>query len=399
MARAQADSAVDESGLAASMKHWIAVVGPFWARVSPVIWLYSSFWPWFWARSTWPRRSWRAPEFEAEVETALPEPELNRFEVGDTPIEPTVLDTESLTQLDPPKMEQTEKVYDDNPSFVEAGGGMASAQSNFGGLGGFSINALGAVQPCAGPVALAQVLVRATRAEPAATVRVLAAADKASVKPWSVASAVPSKPRRRGRGTELDCSASIQQRQLEPGAVHGRLQRRHLHRRRQGHQRYGRHGHGLVAVFGGGPNPYRQRTLSKVDLQRPDVDGRRQKSDGSLISGSGNMYSHGLAAICLCEGYGLTKDAKIGHAAQAAIKFIESAQNAEDGGWRYTPGQPGDTSVVGWQIMAMKSALMSGLQVDPKTMDGAAQILKLASAKSKNGGGFAYTPMPPPTSA
>ena len=68
-----------------------------------------------------------APEFEAEVETALPEPELNRFEVGDTPIEPTVLDTESLTQLDAPKMEQTEKVYDDNPSFVEAGGGMASA--------------------------------------------------------------------------------------------------------------------------------------------------------------------------------------------------------------------------------------------------------------------------------
>ncbi len=123
---------------------------------------------------------------------------------------------------------------------------------------------------------------------------------------------------------------------------------------------------------------------------------RAQQRDGSLISGAGNMYSHGLAAICLCEAYGLTRDAKIGQAAQASIKFIESAQNKNDGGWRYTPGQPGDTSVVGWQVMAMKAALMSGLQVDSSTENGARKFLKLASAKSKNGGAFAYQPNDPP---
>src|SRR6185436_19772415 len=38
-----------------------------------------------------------APSFEATVETELPEPNLTRFEVDETPIEPSVLDTESLT--------------------------------------------------------------------------------------------------------------------------------------------------------------------------------------------------------------------------------------------------------------------------------------------------------------
>ena len=41
------------------------------------------------------------------------------------------------------------------------------------------------------------------------------------------------------------------------------------------------------------------------------------------------------------------------------------AQNPNIGGWRYTPGvESGDTSVVGWQVMALKSAQMAGLAVD-----------------------------------
>ncbi len=127
----------------------------------------------------------------------MPEPELNRFEVGDTPIEPTVLDTESLTQLEAPKMEQTEKVYDDNPTFAEAGGGMAGAASNFGGLGGFSINALAPARQCVVRAALALAQVRAILVAPAAMVQASGAADKANVRPWSAASAarrIPSVP-------------------------------------------------------------------------------------------------------------------------------------------------------------------------------------------------------------
>src|SRR5688572_8381431 len=80
-------------------------------------------------------------------ETALEEPnldgDLSRFEVGETPLEPTVLDTESLT-LEAPQFEQTEQYNDNSAVFEERGGGMAvTTDAAFGGLGGFDFKALG----------------------------------------------------------------------------------------------------------------------------------------------------------------------------------------------------------------------------------------------------------------
>ena len=40
------------------------------------------------------------------------------------------------------------------------------------------------------------------------------------------------------------------------------------------------------------------------------------------------MYTHALATIALCEAYGMTGDKNVGMAAQAAVQFIEAAQNA-----------------------------------------------------------------------
>jgi hypothetical protein len=73
------------------------------------------------------------------------------------------------------------------------------------------------------------------------------------------------------------------------------------------------------------------------------------------------MYSHGLATIALCEAYALTKDQSLFSPAMKAAEFIIKAQNQGTGGWRYKPQEDGDTSVVGWQIMALKSAQMAGL--------------------------------------
>ena len=91
---------------------------------------------------------------------------------------------------------------------------------------------------------------------------------------------------------------------------------------------------------------------------------RRQQADGNLAKGAEQMmYSHGLATIALCADYGLTGDRQVGLAAQGAVDFIRKAQNTADGGWRYNPGDPGDTSVMGWQLTALKSAQLAGLDV------------------------------------
>ncbi len=91
---------------------------------------------------------------------------------------------------------------------------------------------------------------------------------------------------------------------------------------------------------------------------------RRQKADGNLAVGAQQpMYSHALATIALCEAAGMTGDQSVRLAAQRAVDYIVMAQNKATGGWRYTPGEEGDTSVVGWDVMALKSALMAGLSV------------------------------------
>jgi len=77
----------------------------------------------------------------------------------------------------------------------------------------------------------------------------------------------------------------------------------------------------------------------------------------------GTMYAQGLATIVLCEAYAMTGDPELKDIAQRALDFIDYAQDKRGGGWRYTPGQPGDTTVTGWQLMALKSGQMANLHV------------------------------------
>ncbi len=101
------------------------------------------------------------------------------------------------------------------------------------------------------------------------------------------------------------------------------------------------------------------------------------------------IYGHGLASITLCEAYGLTQDPKLRRPAQLAINYIVTAQH-EQGGWRYSAGSPGDLSVSGWLVMALKSALMAGLDVPAVTLRKAQNFLE-SSCDTKNEG-YAYTP-------
>ena len=73
-----------------------------------------------------------------------------------------------------------------------------------------------------------------------------------------------------------------------------------------------------------------------------------------------------------------------------AVDFILNAQNEADGGWRYNPKDPGDTSVVGWQLMALKSAHMASLNVGGSVFSGTSKWLD--SVAVNNGTEYAYQP-------
>ncbi len=117
-----------------------------------------------------------------------------------------------------------------------------------------------------------------------------------------------------------------------------------------------------------------------------------QKTDGDLrINTGGNhgMYAHGQAAIVLCEAYAMTGDEQLRIPAQKAIDFIVNAQHPA-GGWRYSPGQAGDTSVVGWQLMALQSARAAKLTVPETTLKLADQFLD--SVAQQDGAQYGYQP-------
>ncbi len=79
------------------------------------------------------------------------------------------------------------------------------------------------------------------------------------------------------------------------------------------------------------------------------------------------MYNHGIAAFALCEAYQLSGDQDLRKPAQLAINFICAAQNYA-GGWGYLPKQPGDLTITGWQMMAIKSAHAAELDVPPSVI-------------------------------
>jgi len=112
------------------------------------------------------------------------------------------------------------------------------------------------------------------------------------------------------------------------------------------------------------------------------------RRNGALNEPEGNMYSHGIAAIALCEAYAMTHDKGLYQPAQAAVNFICYAQDPVGGGWRYQPRTPGDTSVVGWQLMALKSGHMAYLRIPPVTIQKASQYLD--SVAGNSGANYGY---------
>lgn len=163
---------------------------------------------------------------------------------------------------------------------------------------------------------------------------------------------------------------------------------------------------------------------------------------GGMVEAGGQMYGHGIATLALCEAFGVVNqqgpkkglekadyilpspdgvplapaekkaverekklekalriDPKaLREAARRAVGVIVAGQHHQ-GGWRYHPGEAGDMSVVGWQVMALASAQQAGFGFDKAVRNRAFNFLRLCGGDiqgDQHYGGiptrFAYMP-------
>lgn len=93
---------------------------------------------------------------------------------------------------------------------------------------------------------------------------------------------------------------------------------------------------------------------------------RTQTPDGDL-SGNASLYastySHGMAALAMCEAAAITGDASAMACATRAVRFTTGRQHPITGGWRYIAGDPGDLSQLGWQAMVIDAGSRAGIDV------------------------------------
>ncbi|MFH5803550.1 hypothetical protein [Alienimonas sp. DA493] len=157
----------------------------------------------------------------------------------------------------------------------------------------------------------------------------------------------------------------------------------------------------LLAFLGAGhthtdEGPYQQNVGKGINYLLQNV--KVGPAGGDYRGGvkQSGMYIQGLAAIALAEAHGMTDDRRLRRAAEAGVAFILSAQSPVDGGWRYTPAferstpEVSDTSVVGWQLMALKSAQAAKIRIPKRAFLGVNTFLDLAA--HDDGARYGYLP-------
>ena len=339
-----------------------------------------------------------APSFEEVKTDALTQqPQLERFEVGQTTETPADLTTETLSLTKSPEIQSSKDLIDVRDQGLQGGGfaGVtATGPNKLGGLGGgFSIVGLGPGPARSGRGGVG--IGPGTGSSPGVGGAGFGFGGRTVLKK-SIGSQGGTKGSERSVAAALSWIARHQSRDGSWGLSDYRRQCKDSSCTGPGTHvsNSAATAMGLLPFFAAG-----QTHETKGPYRKTIYDGlywlmRNQKRWGDLSGAEkpeqAQMYSHGLATITLCEAYGLTHSKVIGKSAQAAVNFIQSAQHPGTGGWRYSPGQEGDTSVVGWQVMALKSAQMAGLQVNPRAIEGAKRWLKSCSKGS--GGQFCYTP-------
>lgn len=338
-----------------------------------------------------------APSFEeAKVEPASFAPEkIERFEVGETPEDPTELNTGTLMLEKPAQLAQEAEFNDDSTHFEHRGGGMPSEskQPNIGGFGGFDISDAGSGPTAKGRGGVGIGIGTGIHAGSGGS-------------GWGFGG--------RGSGDRKAMLASGGGTKQSERAVAGALNWIARHQLSDGSWSLSGYKSRCKDQTCSGPGKTGDRSSAATALallpflgagQTHESKGyyknniaagirflvKNQRPNGDLRM-DGDMYDHGLATIALCECYGMSNAKDVRRAAQLALNFIAESQNRQDGGWRYTPGQAGDLSVSGWQIMALKSGQMAYLTVPPVALESARSFLKAVTLDGRGGGRFFYKP-------
>ncbi|MEZ6046724.1 MAG: prenyltransferase/squalene oxidase repeat-containing protein [Planctomycetaceae bacterium] len=118
-----------------------------------------------------------------------------------------------------------------------------------------------------------------------------------------------------------------------------------------------------------------------------------QQDDQGYLGGNARqfemMYCHGMVTYALGEAYGmrqdLDNDSWLRQPVEKGVQYVISQQNPKDGGWRYQKGQPGDMSMFGWQLMALKSAEISGIATPENVKIRMIRFLKSRSLGTNQG--------------
>lgn len=121
---------------------------------------------------------------------------------------------------------------------------------------------------------------------------------------------------------------------------------------------------------------------------------RSQGRDGNMAGEAktfAQMYCHGMATLAIAEAYAITGDERLRWWVERAVAYSAAAQNSNDGGWRYRPGDAGDMSQFGWQVMALRTAEMSGIDIPERTRTGMLRFMSSVSS-GRHGGLARYRP-------
>ena len=121
---------------------------------------------------------------------------------------------------------------------------------------------------------------------------------------------------------------------------------------------------------------------------------RSQQANGNLAGEArlfARMYCHSMALLALSEALAVTGDQRLTGAVDAGVKYSTQAQNPTDGGWRYQPGDRGDMSQFGWQVLALHSAAIGGVKIDQRMVEQMHRFLDLCTS-GKNKGLASYRP-------